>query len=215
MISGGGGVRYGLPVPSSSQQCGDGVGRPTLTMRSWGVTDTMVGLRPFQEGDLELLARFSAEPAFSLPFEWAGYRSLEALRRRWEEDGFLGKDPHQLVIADAEGAAVGWVMWRDPSTFGRQGWAWEIGIMLAPESRGQGAGTAAQRLLVEYLFETTLVHRLCAFTEVDNAAERRALEKCGFRREGVLRRAAFRGGEWRDVVVYALLRDDVGADQGI
>jgi RimJ/RimL family protein N-acetyltransferase len=175
-------------------------------MRSWDVAETGVELRPFEERDLELLARFAGEPSFSLPYEWAGYRSAGALRRRWEEDGFLGKDPHQLVIADADGSAVGWVMWRDPSTFGRPGWAWEIGIMLAPESRGQGAGTAAQRLLVEYLFDTTLVHRLCALTEVENMAERKALEKCGFRHEGILRRAAFRGGEWRDVAIYALLR---------
>jgi RimJ/RimL family protein N-acetyltransferase len=145
-----------------SDVSGDRGARLTLAMGSWDVADTVVGLRPFQEGDLELLARFAAEPSFSLPYEWAGYRSPEALRRRWEEDGFLGKDPHQLVIADAEGTAVGWVMWRDPNTFGRQGWAWEIGIMLGPESRGQGAGTAAQRLLVDYLFDTTLVHRLCA-----------------------------------------------------
>jgi RimJ/RimL family protein N-acetyltransferase len=198
-----------------SDVSGDRGARLTLAMGSWDVADTVVGLRPFQEGDLELLARFAAEPSFSLPYEWAGYRSPEALRRRWEEDGFLGKDPHQLVIADAEGTAVGWVMWRDPNTFGRQGWAWEIGIMLGPESRGQGAGTAAQRLLVEYLFDTTLVHRLCALTEVDNVAEQRALEKCGFRREGVLRRAAFRGGEWRDVAIYALLKEDVGADHGM
>ena len=80
--------------------------------------------------------------------------------------------------------------------------------MLAPEFRGQGAGTAAQRLLVEYLFDTTLVHRLCAYTEPDNVAEQRSLEKCGFRREGVLREAGFRGGQWRDAVVYGCLRDD-------
>jgi RimJ/RimL family protein N-acetyltransferase len=30
----------------------------------------------------------------------------------------------------------------------------------------------------------------------------------------VLRRAGFRGGKWRDVAVYALLRDDVGAEHG-
>jgi RimJ/RimL family protein N-acetyltransferase len=68
--------------------------------------------------------------------------------------------------------------------------------------------------LVEHLFDTTTVHRLCANTEADNAAEQRVLEKCGFRREGVLRQAGFRGGRWRDVVVYGRLRDDVVAPDG-
>ena len=78
----------------------------------------------------------------------------------------------------------------------------------APEYRGRGVGTAAHHLIVRHLFDTTTVHRLCANTEADNAAERRTLEKCGFRREGVLRKAGFRGGRWRDMIVYALLRDD-------
>ncbi len=173
-----------------------------------------VHLRPFVEGDLELLARDAIDPAFSMPFEWAGYRSPEAYRRRWEEDGFLDKDPHQLVVADHDDVGLGWVVWQDANMFGRQGWAWVIGIILAPEHRGRGVGTEAQRLLAEYLFDTTIVHRLCANTAADNIAEQRALEKCGFRREGVLRQAGFRGGRWRDGVVYALLRDELNAPAG-
>ena len=68
-------------------------------------------------------------------------------------------------------------------------------------------GTEAQRLLVEHLFSTTAVHRLSAWTELDNLAEQRALEKCGFEREGVLRQGGWRGGAWRDVCLYGRLRD--------
>jgi RimJ/RimL family protein N-acetyltransferase len=63
----------------------------------------------------------------------------------------------------------------------------------------------------EHLFNTTLVHRLCANTEAENLAEQKALEKCGFCREGFLRHAGFRGGSWRDVVIYSLLRSDFEA----
>lgn len=167
-----------------------------------------VQLAPFRESDLEPLTRFATEPAFSAPFEWGGYRSPAIVRRRWEEDGFLGGDPHQLVVARPDGTALGWVMWRDPQLWGRKGLVWEVGAVLAPEFRGQGAGTAGQCLLVEHLFDTTMAHRLCAYTEAENAAEQRSLEKCGFRREGVLRQAGFRGGQWRDVVAYGRLRDD-------
>ena len=64
-------------------------------------------------------------------------------------------------------------------------------------------------MLAEYLFDTTPVHRLCAYTESENVAEQKSLERCGFRREGLLRQAGFRGGSWRDVIVYALLKGDV------
>ena len=172
------------------------------------MTDLPVHLRPFRESDLEVLTRFGTDPDFSAPYEWSGFRSPDEFRRRWEEDGFLGKDPHQLAVAQPDESIVGWVMWRDPNLFGREGRVWEIGVLLAPEHRGRGAGTEAQRLLAAHLFDTTTTHRICAYTEADNLAEQRSLEKCGFRREGVLREAGFRGGRWRDVVVYARLRDD-------
>ena len=173
------------------------------------MSDPVVLLRPFREADLELLYRFATDADFSAPFEWAGFKSPEGFRRRWAEDGFLDKDPHQLVISQPDETALGWVMWQEatPSGGGGPG-VWVIGALLAPEHRGRGVGTAAQRLLVEHLFTTTTAHRLCAFTEADNVAEQRSLEKCGFCREGVLREAAFCGGRRRDLVVYGRLRDD-------
>lgn len=170
------------------------------------MTDSPVNLRPFREADLDVIVRSSTEPEFSLPFEWSGYRSVPRLRARWEEDWFLEKDPHQLAVAEGDGPAIGLVMWQDPKFGGTEGKNWEIGILLAPDARGRGIGTEAQRLLVEHLFATTPVRRLSAWTEAENVAEQRALEKCGFEREGVLREGGFRGGAWRDVLLYGRLR---------
>jgi RimJ/RimL family protein N-acetyltransferase len=47
------------------------------------------------------------------------------------------------------------------------------------------------------------VERLEASTDVDNAAEQRALEGAGFTREGVLRSAQFRDGAFHDLVLYS------------
>jgi RimJ/RimL family protein N-acetyltransferase len=96
------------------------------------------------------------------------------------------------------------VTWRRVGTSGN----FEIGIALFPEHRGQAIGTEAQRQLVDYLFRNTTAHRLQAGTETDNIAEQRALERVGFRREGLQRGLYFRAGCWRDSVMYGLLRDD-------
>jgi RimJ/RimL family protein N-acetyltransferase len=173
------------------------------------VAEAPVRLRPFREEDLEVFVRSATEPEFSLPFEWPGYRSVPGLRVRWEEDWFLEKDPHYLAVAEGDGPAIGLVMWQDPRFGGRAGANWEVGILLAPEVRGRGIGTEAQRLLVEHLFATTPIHRLSAWTEVDNLVEQRSLEKCGFQREGILRKGGYRGGAWRDVCLYGRLRDDL------
>lgn len=61
---------------------------------------------------------------------------------------------------------------------------------------------------MEYLFATTPAYRLQAGTEVDNLAEQKALERVGFRKEGVQRGLHFRAGHWRDFVMYGLTRDD-------
>ena len=145
--------------------------------------DPSVRLRPFREADLDVLDRFAGDPAFSEPFEWTGFRFSEGYRRRWEEDGFLEGDPHMLVVADAGDAAVGWVMWRDAMLGGEEGvGGWVTGILLAPEHRGRGIGTAAQRLLAEHLFSTTTAHRLSAYTEADNLPEQQWLVPWGCHR---------------------------------
>jgi RimJ/RimL family protein N-acetyltransferase len=170
--------------------------------------DLGVRLRPFEERDLALLERFASDPEFSRPFEWLGFTAPQSHRQRFEEDGFLGKDPRQLVVSLADGTAAGSIQWRDPVLFGPPGWEWNIGVLLAPEHRGQGIGTASHLALADYLFETTPTHRISVYTETGNVAEQRVLEKAGFVREGVLRQLAFRGGVWRDEIVYARLRSD-------
>jgi RimJ/RimL family protein N-acetyltransferase len=63
-------------------------------------------------------------------------------------------------------------------------------------------------MVAEYLLRTFPVHRVQASTDVTNEPEQRALERAGFRREGIIRGAQWRLGEWHDLVSYARLRDD-------
>ncbi len=86
---------------------------------------------------------------------------------------------------------------------------WNIGVSLVPEARGQGFGSDAQRLLAQHLFATTALNRAEPVTDVENAAELRALAEAGFTREGVLRGAQFRASRWRDVVVCSVMRGEV------
>jgi len=166
-----------------------------------------VRLRPVEERDLEVLGRLDTEPATSEPFEWRGFRDPRARRRRWEADGYLGDEDSMLVVALPDGTFAGIVVWRWITTSGPRG-CLQIGIVVFPEHRGKGLGTAAQRTLADYLFSHTAAHRLEATTEIDNLAEQRALEQAGFTREGVLRGRGFVRGQWRDGVMYARLRDD-------
>jgi ribosomal-protein-alanine N-acetyltransferase len=160
--------------------------------------DDDLTLRAFQEEDLESLGAF----------EWFGFRDVRSWRRRWEQDGFVAADSTALAVVSADGTLIGTASWKVANRGGSPGACFEIGLALLPEYRGQGLGTAAQRLLVDYLFRFTTVHRLEAGTDADNIAEQKALERIGFTREGVLREVAFRDGTWRDSLIYGLLRED-------
>lgn len=103
---------------------------------------------------------------------------------------------------------------------GNVSWVWQqwgpnpqsrnpmIGIWLAPAARGRGLGTQAQRTLVDLFFRNTTVNRVEAHTDVGNLAEQRALEKVGFSRDGNIRGAQWRDGEFRDGFLYSILRSD-------
>jgi RimJ/RimL family protein N-acetyltransferase len=165
-----------------------------------------VRLRPVRDDEVELLERWRADPDTQGRFGWFGFAPPGTLRRRHDADGLLGEDRGNLLV-EADGAPVGEVSYisvhHGPPPMSR---AFNIGIWLLPEHRGRGHGTEAQRQLAAYLFANTRVERVEASTDVENAAEQRALERAGFTREGVLRHAQFREGGFHDLVLYSKLR---------
>ncbi|WP_330330833.1 GNAT family N-acetyltransferase [Streptomyces sp. NBC_00536] len=174
------------------------------------MSDDPVILRPVVEDDLSVLERFLTDPEATGPFQWLGWSDPGRWRRRWAQDGLLSDDGGQLMVVTGADR-LGFVAWRKVVT-SRSSYCWNIGTQLLPGGRGRGVGTQAQRLLARYLFAHTPVVRLEADTETENIAEQRALEKSGFAREGVLRSTVFRDGQWRDVVRYSMLRDDIASD---
>ena len=174
-----------------------------------------VRLRPFLEPDLDLLEKLNTDLAEATEFGFFGYRSTGRLRREFPENGFLDPDHGRLAVVAGEegtpGEFMGEVSWRRTQR-GPTSYCWNIGIALLARARGHGYGSRAQRLLAEYLFAHTQVNRVEAETEMQNVAERRALEKAGFTFEGTVRGSCYRAGKWRDMASYSILRADVELD---
>lgn len=168
----------------------------------------MTRLRPITADDIPFMERQRLDPEAAGANNWFGFGDAGWFRRRYDA-GLIGAEFGHLAIAADDGAAIGEISWtkaiNGPPP---QGECWNLGIWIAPEHRGRGHGGEAQRLAATYLFQNTLMERIEAGTESDNIAEQRALAKAGFTREGVLRHACFRGGEWRDMVVFSRLRGE-------
>ena len=128
-----------------------------------------------------------------------------------ERGRLVGFEKGQLLIERTDdGGLIGDISWHAVSYGPGEGSkALNIGLSLIPEARGQGYGTEAQRLVARLLFRLFDIERIEASTDVENVAEQRSLEKAGFTREGILRRAQWRAGAHHDLVSYSILREDV------
>jgi [ribosomal protein S5]-alanine N-acetyltransferase len=86
----------------------------------------------------------------------------------------------------------------------------EVGYWLGAKYHKQGYMSEAMREAVCYVFETMGLHRIYAYTAVENIPSISMLKKIGFRQEEVLRQHAKRGTErWGDTAVLAILNGEL------
>ncbi|MDX2115181.1 MAG: GNAT family N-acetyltransferase [Planctomycetota bacterium] len=83
----------------------------------------------------------------------------------------------------------------------------ELGYTLGQDYWGRGIATEAARAVVSFGFALGLerIHAGCATT---NPGSVRVLEKLGFVREGLRERMYYRFGEWMDLALYRMFRED-------
>jgi aminoglycoside 6'-N-acetyltransferase len=169
----------------------------------------LVDLRPLRAEDVEHFERYENDQRILGEYDTFAFTGAGETRRQFEQDGWLSHGMGRLMVCDKQGATVGVVSYvtvfhgPPPANV-----VYNIGIDIVPASRRRGYGADAQRLLARYLFETYTVERIEASTDVENVGEQRALERAGFTREGVLRRAQWRLGAWHDIALYSKLRGE-------
>ena len=166
-------------------------------------------LRAVTQADLALLEAWENDPAYNSEFNSFGLHPTGLLERRFAEEGLLSARFGKLLIVSNESVMVGSISYHQTGYGPNEGSrVYNIGLSLVPEQRGKGYGTEAQKLLTAYLFSTYSIMRVEASTDIKNIAEQRSLEKAGFTRDGVMRKAQWRNGDWHDIAVYSKLRGE-------
>lgn len=119
--------------------------------------------------------------------------------------GIVGNQAEGLNWAiEVDGRAVGGIgADRGEGIFGRSA---RFGYWLGEPWWGRGIMTAAVRATSDYLLTSTDLVRLEAPVFEWNPASMRVLEKCGFQREGILRKSIAKDGWIIDAVLYSRLR---------
>jgi RimJ/RimL family protein N-acetyltransferase len=134
------------------------------------------------------------------------YRPVDMMtHQQWWDS--LGKDPSKVVFAIRKidhPAIVGYVQITGINGTHRSA---EIGIRIGSEKeRGQGFGKEALRLAVDFCWDHLNLNRVQLVVFKHNLRAVSAYKAAGFKKEGVLRKAAFIGGAWVDLVPMAILR---------
>ncbi len=84
----------------------------------------------------------------------------------------------------------------------------ELGYWLSEDYWGKGITTEAVKLILEAAFKDYPWTRIYASVFHTNKASMRVLEKCGFRREAILRKSIKKQGEYLDEYIFALLKQN-------
>ena len=85
----------------------------------------------------------------------------------------------------------------------------EITYDVAPSHWGLGIATAACRAATLWGFEAKAWHRVQATTVLPNVRSQRVLERCGFKREGLVRNFRLVRGKPTDYWLYSALPGEV------
>jgi ribosomal-protein-alanine N-acetyltransferase len=179
-------------------------------MKTTGPVDleVRISLRPVTAADSILLDRWRLESSVRRhqPLSDVSVAQLRAdLANQNIDDLYLarGEKFQWVVLVDEKPA--GWI------TLVVANWTHglaEIGYALSTPYQSRGIMPGALRRLVDDLFRNTRLRRLEARCSVENVASYRALEKVGFRREGILRAYFILDDRPVDNYLYALLRSD-------
>ena len=87
-----------------------------------------------------------------------------------------------------------------------------VGIVIGDKSSwGNGYGTDPMRVLMRLAFDKMNLHRLQLHVFDYNTRAIASYEKCGFKREGVLREDHFARGKYHDTILMAILESEYRA----
>lgn len=168
---------------------------PTLTLRYAGPADAAA------------LFALASDPAVTRWFSWGPYASpseplayierLPGERERGERLDFL--------IDHRDRGPIGVTGLSELSRRDRRAM---VGTWLGREHWGSGANAESKALILHLAFVVCGLERVGAYSNPENARSTRALERTGFRHEGVLRAWHRHGDVHHDVNVFGLLRSD-------
>ena len=166
-------------------------------------------LRRYRIGDAEdMFSNWASDPEVTKFLTWPAHQSVDVTRwlvNDWishYDDGGFFQWAIELKETSSVIGSIGVV--RREEVIGEA----EIGYCMGRAFWGQGIMPEALRAVIDYLFDTAGIDRICAGHDVRNPNSGRVMEKAGLKKEGVRRGGGKNNQGICDTACYALLRSD-------
>ena len=157
-----------------------------------------VNLRIMEREDLPVLQEWDNNPEFMGEYEELRQETKTELEKTYDNL----KDAQWFFVQKKDGTKIGYI-----AHFLAAGET-ELGYFIVPSERGKGYVSEAIEIMVDYRFLSRDLVRVQAKADPENTASWKALEKAGFKKEGVLRKTFYCRGKWRDDCLYSVLREE-------
>lgn len=172
-----------------------------------------VRLRTFTRADMASLSGWADSPFVeSMVGSDFLYQYKHLYHRR--NDLFLDlmlRDASQLnaliVPLEGHGEPVGFVRLFNINLI--HGYAFLETVVADPHSLRKGWGVEASRLIAFYAVDTLGIRRVEAKAYAYNRLSQNALRRNGFKQEGILRQACFHDGQYWDIAVFGILKEEM------
>jgi ribosomal-protein-alanine N-acetyltransferase len=162
-------------------------------------------LRYAERSDAPALLALGSDPAVTRFFSWGPYTSVE------QPEAYIAELPGKrergelldFLIVHAEDGPIGVTGLSELSRRNRHA---TVGSWFGHRWWGSGANRESKAMMTALAFEHLGLDRLTAWANTRNGRSQVALERVGFRREGVLASWHRHGDMLHDVVVFGLVR---------
>lgn len=74
---------------------------------------------------------------------------------------------------------------------------------------GNGFGKEASKLMLRFLFDQYPIHKCYAYCLEEHPSTQKLFSSLGFKHDGILRDEVFKNGEFKNVLLFSILRDEV------
>lgn len=164
-------------------------------------------LRAVEETDNAMLLSLINDPDTEMMLGGSSWPVSEVEQLKWFEHQERSRDVLRCIVAlQEDGKAIGTIILSDIDQKNATG---HIHIKMSKDGgRGKGYGTDAVNTMVQYAFEELRLNCIYANILSYNEASIKLFERCGFRRDGILRQRVFKKGQFYDLLYYSRLISD-------